>query len=232
MPLAQNISPNPPDRPVESIDADAVDLRFRTLLKAEDWAALPQIVRQRFSKSFSNGELVIYRGTVTKMRMSFAGWLLAQAMRIVGAPLPICTDVNVPSLVCVSEHTAGGGQLWTRMYGRKDGFPQTIHSAKLFKGQSGLEECIGFGISISLRCSVEQRALIFTSDAYLLRVFGRQFRLPAWLSPGKLRVKHRDLGDGEFEFSMGLVHPLFGELLFQSAIYHDQPAPVGNPLAT
>ena len=193
---------------VESKETKDFDPRFRTLLNPQDWNALPHRVRRRFSKRLSGTTLAIYKGTVTELRMSLAGKLLSQVLRLVGAPLPTCADIGVPSLVCVSEDAKSGGQIWTRIYGKNHGFHQVIQSVKQFSGPTGLEEYIGFGISIALEARVENRALVFTSAAYSTGSKTWRFTLPNWLSPGKLRVEHRDLGQGKFRFSLGLIHPL------------------------
>ena len=35
-------------------------------------------------------------------------------------------------------------------------------------------------------------------------------------------MRHTDLGDGRFEFSLKLVHALFGELVYQAGIYREE----------
>ncbi len=126
------------------------DLRFRALLAEQDWAALPLAIRRRFSRRLADGATVVYAGTVIETRMSRVGWWLAQIVRPIGAPLPISRDGNVPSVVAVTEDMAGGGQVWTRLYARRAGFPQIIHSAKRFAGPTGLEEHVGFGVGMAL----------------------------------------------------------------------------------
>ncbi len=69
------------------------------------------------------------------MRMSWAGRILSQVLRLIGAPLPICLDSDVASIVTVTEDAATGGQIWTRLYAKRAGFPQVIHSAKRFSGR-------------------------------------------------------------------------------------------------
>ena len=40
--------------------------------------------------------------------------------------------------------------------------------------------------------------------------------LPRVFSPGVTHVEHVDLGHGWFRFTMIVMHPLFGELFFQT----------------
>jgi Domain of unknown function (DUF4166) len=122
------------------LEADIGDLRFRTLLSDHDWASLPPPVRRRFSKRLAGGRTAVYVGEVVETRMSKVGYALAQVARLIGGPFPVSTDSDVPSVVSVTEDMATGGQIWTRLYARRAGFPQVIHSSKRFCGPTGLEE--------------------------------------------------------------------------------------------
>ena len=197
------------------------DLRFRALLPAEDWAALPPAVRQRFSKRLAGGATVVYVGVVVETRMSRAGWWLAQAARLIGAPLPTARDAGVPSVVTVTEDVATGGQIWTRLYARRSGFPQVIHSSKRFAGPTGLEEYVGRGVGMALSVHVEAAALAFRSAHYFLSLGGMRVRLPAWATPGALCVTHANQGEGRFVFTLELAHPLLGTLIRQTVAFKD-----------
>jgi hypothetical protein len=196
---------------------------FERLL-GSDWPLLPGAVRERFLRRIETGDCVSYVGRVTECRMSFAGRMLAQLTRIVGAPLPLGTDTGVAASVSVTADDGRINQYWTRQYGRRRGFPQVIHSAKRFAGSTGLEETIGHGIGIALRLRIHAGVLLFVSDHYFVRLLGLRMRLPAWVSPGQLTVGHRDLGNGRFVFSLDLVHPWFGELIHQAATFTDAGA--------
>ena len=202
---------------------DLGDLRFRTLIGETAWASLPEAVRERFGKSVA-GRPVVYAGEIVECRISRVGWLLAQVMRLAGAPLPLFRDTFVPAVVSVSEDSEAGGQFWTRIYGRRRGFPQVIHSSKRFAGPTGLEEYIGRGLGIALRVEVENEALHFLSDHYFLKIGRRRFRLPRFLSPGGLTVSHIDCAHGWFAFRLVLRHPLLGELIGQTAMFCEQKA--------
>ncbi len=197
------------------------DHRFRALLSDDDWGRLPVATWRRFSKRLAGGKTVVYVGEVEETFHSRAGWWLAHATRLIGGPLPTGIETGVPIIVTVTEDTASGGQVWTRICARSNGFPQVIHSAKCFAGPTGLEEYIGCGISMALRLSVEHEGLFFRSAGYFL-CFGRlRLPLPERLTPGALTVSHTDLGGGLFRFTLEVVHPRFGPLLRQSAIFRE-----------
>lgn len=205
------------------------DLRFRALLPRADWQALPEPVRRRFSKRLCGGCTVIYTGRITTMRRSRLGAALAQALRVVGAPLPLSAETDVPSVISVTEDVATGGQVWTRLYANRHGFPQIIHSAKRFSGPTGLEEYLGLGLTMALRVAREAGTLVFRDAGYAWRLGRLRLALPRCLDPGRLTVRHADLGNGRFAFTLDLVHPVFGELVHQAGLYRDAPE---HPLAT
>jgi hypothetical protein len=205
----------------QGLDAALHDLRFRSLLSDDDWKRLPPATRQRFSKRLADGSTAVYVGEVTKISFSRAGWWLAQIARLIGGPLPTSTDTHVPSIVTVTEDAVTSGQVWTRIYARRNGFPQVIHSSKRFAGTTGLEEYLGFGIGMALRIAVDGQALLFRSAGYFAQAGRLKFSLPAFLTPGALTVTHTDLGSGDFEFMLEVVHPRFGMLVRQSAVFRE-----------
>lgn len=211
----------PETRPAAANRTPAYDARFRRLLCAQDWAALPEAVRARFSKRIEASATVTYRGIIREIRFSRAGWLFAQACRLIGGPLPLYRDKACAAVVTVSEDIASGGQCWSRAYSHAHGFPQVIHSAKRFAGPTGLEEYLGRGIGMALRVTALPDGLEFSSDHYFVRLGKWQIRLPRWLEPGHTIVRHQDLGGGAFSFSLALHHPLLGELIYQEGKFHD-----------
>jgi hypothetical protein len=213
--------PRPHPRPA-CPDPGLGDLRFRALIGEQGWAALPAAVRERFGHRVAGGAAIVYCGETVECRMSPAGRLLAMLGRLIGGPLPLSRDVFVPAIVTVTEDAATGGQFWTRIYGRRRGFPQVIHSCKRFAGRTGLEEYVGRGVGIALRVRVEDGALHFLSDHYFLGLAGRRLRLPRWLSPGALKVSHIDRGGGWFAFVLSLRHPVLGELIRQTAVFRER----------
>jgi hypothetical protein len=195
------------------------DRRFHNLLPDEEWGRLPLAIWRRFSKRFADGETVVYVGTVEEASFSRAGWWLAQLARLIGGPLPTGAETGVPMVVTVTEDAASGGQIWTRICARSNGFPQVIHSAKRFAGPTGLEEYVGYGVSMALRISVEHEALVFRSVGYSLQIGPLKLRLAPRLTPGDLTVTHSDLGGGTFRFTLEIVHPRLGRLIYQSAVF-------------
>ncbi|HUO93587.1 MAG TPA: DUF4166 domain-containing protein [Rhizomicrobium sp.] len=207
----------PPDTRQDALG----DLRFRSLLSREDWAALPAAIRNRFSKRVAGGATAIYAGEVVETELTFSGWVFAQLARLVGSPLPRSRDAHVPAVVSVTEDVRTGGQIWTRVYARKDGFPQVIHSAKRFTGTTGLEEHVGCGVGMALTVHQEEGALVFRSAHYFFRIGPLRLTLAAWLTPGLLTVTHTEEGGGQFSFLLEVVHPAFGRIIRQFATFHE-----------
>ena len=202
-------------------DEPVVDLRFRALLSEADWATLSQAVRRRFSKRLADGRTAIYVGKVLEAWTSRAGWLMVQVLRLIGGPLPTSCDAQVPSVVSVTEDLACGGQVWTRLYVRRRGFPQVIHSSKRFAGPTGLEEHVGCGVGMTLTVCVEARALVFRSCQYFVDLGRWRLILPRWATPGALTVRHTEAEGGRFVFTLEIVHPRLGALVRQSAIFQE-----------
>jgi hypothetical protein len=195
------------------------DHRFHRLLPDEEWGRLPLAVWRRFSKRLAGGKTIVYVGEVEECFHSRAGWWIAQLARLIGGPLPTGTEARVPMIVTVTEDAAG--QVWTRICARTNGFPQVIHSAKRFAGPVGLEEYVGFGISMALRLSVENEGLFFRSAGYFLGAGSIRLPLPEWVTPGALTVSHTDLGGETFRFALEIVHPRWGLLIRQSAVFRE-----------
>ena len=204
----------PPTRPL-------ADLRFRTLIGEAAWARLPEAVCRRFSKCLSPEDALVYGGKVVATELSRSGRVLAFLARAIGSPLPLTDGATGPALVVVTEDERLGGQSWTRIYTRPGRCPQTVHSAKRFRGPTGLEEYVGYGIGMALKVAVEDEALVFRSDHYFLTLGGWRMRLPRLLEPGDMCTTHRDEGGGTFSFRLTLGHPLLGRLVYQLAYFLD-----------
>ncbi|WP_282152764.1 DUF4166 domain-containing protein [Ruegeria atlantica] len=221
--ISKKIAPPGPKPAQPQSDAvSSLDDRFKNLLGASAWSRLPKAIQRRFSKRLLGDASLAYQGRVTQMRMNHAGRALAFALRVIGAPLPFDrTSVGRSAVVTVTEDAATGGQFWIRQYGRAAGFPQMVGSSKRFAGPTGLEEYIGFGIGISLKLESTANGLYFVSDRYFLKLGQNRLPLPRWVCPGGLVVGHEELGGGQFRFTLELMHPLFGQLIWQDATFHD-----------
>jgi len=233
LPTWQEVGASGKMRPVgarPALQPTGIDRRFQRLVRPADWARLPVAVQRRFLKRLAPGQSVVFRGQIERMEMRPLGKLLAQLARLIGAPLPLDGRGEGQSAsVAVSDDPASGGQYWTRIYNRRQGFPQAVHSSKRFAGPTGLEEHIGAGIVIALRVEVsralENPGLLFISDHFALDVMGLRLRLPGWLAPGRMVVGHYDLGEshgtGAFAFTLDLDHPWFGALIRQTVFFTD-----------
>lgn len=195
------------------------DFRFRQLLDASAWNSLPPAVRARFSKRVGDGVSIVYKGRVCAIRFSRLGFALAQFLRLAGAPLPVSRATGLESAVAVTEDRTSGGQFWTRIYLRERGFPQVIHSVKRFGGPTGIEECVGAGIVMALKLSVEEGALVFRSCGFGIALGRWRLPLPALF---EVTVTHTQIHVASFRFTLSLTSSMTGELLYQEAEYTEE----------
>jgi hypothetical protein len=189
---------------------------FRLLLPEGHWQSLPAGTRRRFDAVFRPHTTACYVGHVTRARLSMAGWLLAQMCRLIGSPLPLFATPG-PAAVTVTDHEGNGGQVWARCYHRRRGFAQCVQSVKRFGGPTGLEEYLGWGLTMPLTLEARAGTLVFRNAGYQLLIGQYRLNLPRLAHPGRLTVIHRELARDTFTFEMTLEHPLLGELIYQLA---------------
>lgn len=195
-------------------------LRYPILL-GDNWAILPKSIQKRFVKWTQNRKVIIYQGRLLETRFSKLGKLLSGICWLIGNPLPDKNNVRGPATVIVRECRKNNGQIWTRIYPRKKRVPQVIQSVKKFEGETGLEEMITNSIGIALNLEATPDRLNFISDHYFIKLGRKKFKIPNIFTPGRLCVSHKEAGPKRFRFSLTLTHHLWGELIFQTAIFEE-----------
>jgi hypothetical protein len=207
------------DRGSRALRKPPRDTRYRELLAPAEWMRLPLVVQARFMRHLAPHETKLFTGAVVTTELSALGRVLALVLRPLNI-IPAHHGATGPSTVVVTEGADGASQTYTRLYGRAAGAAQVITTTKCFTS-GGLVEKLGYGLSMQLNISVEDRALVFRSAAYRWSAFGRTMTLPRWLSPGVARIEHRDLDGHRFRFTLTLTHSWFGQLVEQVANYVD-----------
>jgi hypothetical protein len=63
--------------------------------------------------------------------------------------------------------------------------------------------------------------LVFRSREFFWRLGAVSVPVPLWLTPGIAEVRHTDLGQGQFRFTLSFDHPWFGRTVFQDGVFDD-----------
>lgn len=195
------------------------DPTYRRLLGDEAWNRLSPAIRLRFGLKPAGRERVCYTGAMVEVRRSPAGWLLAQACRLIGTPLAPHRGCDIPVQVQVFTEPGGEGVVWQRLYGFPGRRPVTVVSAKRPDARAGLVEVVGGGFGMALEVFEAGGALHFFSRRYFWQFAGLRLPLPFLLGPGATHVVHADEPDGRFRFTMTVRHPWLGETFFQDGIF-------------
>jgi Domain of unknown function (DUF4166) len=179
------------------------------------WQRLPQAVRARFGEP---AVAVDYVGEFEVVRASWLGLALATFCRLIGTPVVPRTGRNVPAVVHVGPTSEGVN--WHREYRWPNSAPCLVRSTKVIDEHGHLIEQLPARLSMPLNVYEEAGALHFVSRGYYFDLGKLRVPLPAWLSPGTTHVEHHDADDGWFRFTMTVSHPLFGELFYQTGLFH------------
>jgi hypothetical protein len=121
--------------------------------------------------------------------------------------------------VHIAVRATADGETWIRRYRFADG-EETVASVKHAGAGDWLEERAG-PLIMRLAVSVENGALVFDCIDFLLRLGPLEIPVPEALTPGRIRVEHRDRGDGRFTFLLDANHPFFGRTFRQTCELHD-----------
>jgi hypothetical protein len=196
----------------------SADVDFEHLVGREGWWRLAPDIRKRFTEKPTALQPIRYLGVMQQVDGSRIGALLAQCCRLIGTPFAPYRAADVPVAITL-RFEPSGGVIWEREYRYVDRPAATVRSTKRIGDDGALLECVGFGLGMRLAVFEANRALHFLSLRYFWRIGGREFRLPALLSPGTAHVIHEDLGAGRFRFSLTIHHALFGLLFEQHGVF-------------
>jgi hypothetical protein len=183
------------------------------IIGARAWVSLPQAVRVRFARV----EPTLYRGRA-ETRLSFVGRLFAWALFPFGAPLPLFAGESDAQVKVGVKH---GGMSWTREYRGPLGLTFKVRSIKRPSADGGLFECCAGGWTMLLDVSADHSSLVFRSRNFFWRWRALSIPLPLWMTPGIAEVRHTDLGNARFRFTLTFDHPWLGRTVFQDGVFED-----------
>ena len=206
-------------RALEPATQEVRESGLKTLM-GTDWYRLHPAVQARFLFEPQPGAPVCYTGIMDKVHCSAAGWLFAQVTRLIGNPLAAHRGRDVPMQVRLIKRPGRSGVFWQRSYGFAGRRPFVVTSAKREDAKGRLCEYVGFGFGMRLKAFARQGALHFISQRYFWQVGGVQISLPHWLSPGRTRVSHTDLGGGRFRFTIAMDHVFLRRTFYQTGVFY------------
>jgi len=185
---------------------------LRAVLGQDAWMRLPEAVRERFADTHVPAT---YAGAFEVVRASSLGRMFAWLGRLVGTPVAPRVGENVEARVRVRPDALG--VTWLREYRWDDGRRDLVQSTKMVTPELRLIERLPARLCMPLDTYEESGVVHFVSRGYFFDLsFGMRLWLPTIFTPGVTHVEHIDLGHGWFRFTMTVMHPLFGEMFFQT----------------
>lgn len=185
-----------------------------------NWQNLDPHIQARFDREPELGETIIYTGIMQEIRRSTMGWLFACLTRLIGNPLTPFAGTDVPMEVALYKKPDIDGVFWRRTYFYPNKKPEVVVSAKRESRQGEMLECVGGGFGMKLKVTAQNGEMHFESYRYFWDCLQHRILLPHWITHGQAHVIHRDLGKGEFMFTISMRHDYLGETFYQQGIFH------------
>jgi hypothetical protein len=192
------------------------------ILGARAWLSLPETVRARFSRTTP----ATYEGR-TETQLTWAGRAFAWALLPFGSPLPLFAGEARATVKVGVEH---GGISWAREYRGPLGLAFEVRSTKRLSEDGRLFECCAGGWTMLLDVSADHGSLVFRSRCFFWRMGGVSIALPVSFTPGIAEVRHTDLGQGRFRFTLTFDHPWLGRTVFQDGVFEDPESSLATEL--
>ncbi len=196
---------------------DSKLIGYRNLMSQDDWSKLHPSIQKRFSNKLY--EPVVYQGEMKEVYLSFSGKLLAQSCRLIGSPLALHSEKNVPIKVKVYPNKQLGGMTWDRFYHYKHSPMNRVKSTKYINSKGKLVEMVGYGFGMELDVYEQSHAIVFESSRFFWKIGNFQLTIPDWLSPGKTIVSQRALDKHRFEFRLDVTHRFLGKVFKQIGVF-------------
>lgn len=183
------------------------------ILGVRAWESLPGTVRARFARATD----AVYEGRAIT-HLTWAGRAFAWSLLPFGSPLPLFAGEARATVKVGVRH---GGISWAREYRGPLGLAFEVRSTKRLSQDGRLFECCAGGWTMLLDVSADHGSLVFRSRSFFWRMGGVSIALPVWLTPGIAEVRHTDLGESQFRFTLSFDHPWWGRTVFQDGVFKD-----------
>jgi hypothetical protein len=200
-------------RAIAEVDHVERNDSIERILGARAWLSLPEAVRVRFERVTP----ATYLGR-TDTQLTLLGRIFAWMLFPFGAPLPVITgECDASVKVSVKD----GGMSWTRSYRGPFGLAFQVRSIKRPSEDGRLLECCAGGWTMLLDLSADRGSLVFRSRCFFWRLGAVSIPLPVVVTPGIAEVRHTDMGEGRFRFTLSFDHPWLGRTVWQDGVFHD-----------
>lgn len=176
----------------------------------EDWVALAPVIRTHYGlRPFSNDVLRL-EGEMREVTHSRLARRFLPFARVVGAHIPY-RGTGIPVNVVQRSYKDEPEFYWERIFHFPGKSPYRFQSKMLCAGEHQIVEYVRFGFGLRLRVMVENNGLIERDEGYIWKLRRLSIPLPLHVTLGRTYVEEIQLSENEFEMSMTVTHPIFGE---------------------
>lgn len=181
------------------------------IVLSNEWDKLGDVIKRHYFLRPYSTDYICVSGEMQEIYHSQIAKLFIPFGLIFGAIVPF-KGKNIPIDVHYNSSPDNCNIYWDRVFK----FP----NRKYFHFRSHMEhvknneviEFVRLGVGMKLKVTAEDGAIVFRSEGYIWRVFGRDIPIPVGLIFGDAYVEERPVDDRKFTMKMVLTHPFLGVL--------------------
>ncbi|NHZ66408.1 DUF4166 domain-containing protein [Massilia genomosp. 1] len=186
------------------------------------WSGLHPDIQARFDHNPMPGKPLRYQGQMTELTCSKVGRLLGYlTMPLIQGALMPYNDADFPVDIEVYSKEGSAAIFKQRIYRLNGRKPVQFTSYMLESARGEVLEYVGMGMGMKLVLAVRDGNLHFESDGYFWQVMGVRIPMPAWLTPGKTYLCHRNNDSAQFDIRIEIRHALFGTTFTQAGVFRE-----------
>lgn len=189
----------------------------------EEWHTLAPVIRAHYGFQPFTSQRIRLEGRMHNISHSALAKLLIPFARIAGALIPY-QGKDVPVRVVNRSHPDRPGYYWERVFLFPHRRPFPFPSRMMCSGDHEITEYVRFGLGIRLNLTVKDGGLIEEDHGYVWTVGRISIPLPLNSLMGRVLIEEMPVSPEEYNMSMALVHPTFG----QTSAYNGTFANVGE----
>jgi len=189
---------------------------FATIF-GDDWQSLPPVIHKHYANRAHHNDETVAEGVMI-VKSSFLGRLLSPLFRRSGTLVPYEGE-GIPATVRFLTRAADDSFTLERSFRFPHKKPYVFCSTMQPQGGAEIIEFTRLGFGWHMRYGWDGRKVTLTHRCYVMRLFGKNLRVPLEWLVGTTYAEETPIDDRSFAMKMDMHHKYFGHVFSYSGTF-------------